>query len=145
MCVYDKSDRLLIFLWLVIALALFIPAAGKQVEPCQQTAAAVSNPLSLATATQQLQEYLEARAIIATIDAREEGAFMLGAYPRPQVFWSIRITTPSFFPDDPQLALIAQAAYCLRAGGVWLTITSPEGSKSLVSFSPTDLAERGES
>ena len=88
----------------------------------------------LTDAQRQMEEYLSKARIAGIVEIREEGAFMLGAYPRSDVLWSIRIKEAEFPPET-----IALNAYCIRKGWVWI-ITGGVPSK-ITSFSQEQLAE----
>ena len=119
-----------------------VPVSTQVAHPCQRPVGNDEQLLLVAEAKQQLQTYLQAKAITANVEAKEEGAFMLGAYPRAQVLWSIRISQPPLTTADTNIMDdITLAAYCLRSGWVWLNITDPSGDTTMVSYAQADLEE----
>ena len=89
----------------------------------------------LADAQQQMQIYLASEGIAGNVEVREEGAFMLGAYPRSDVLWSVHIEEPEFSAET-----IALNAYCIRQGWVWITTVRPDAPPTITSFSQDQLA-----
>jgi hypothetical protein len=132
--------------WLLLLSILLItsctPTLSQVMHPCDQVPTGQKELLLLAEAKQQLQAYLEAQALTAIIEVKEEGSFMLGAYPGARAFWSIRVGAPALAVEDTaRLDDLALAAYCLRPGWVWLKITLPSGETTLVSYAQADLEE----
>lgn len=118
------------------------PSASRLTHPCHQTTSNQEPLLLLNQASEQLQAYLETIQLTATLQVKEEGALMLGAYPRAKVLWAIRVTEPAISADDqPLLEDIALAAYCLRSGWVWLNIRPPSQKRILISYTLSDLEE----
>lgn len=122
-----------------VMLAACASSAQAPVDPCEQSEAADGALPSLVEAQEALQAYLESHSLTAAVQVSEESRAMLGAYPGPKALWRIRITAPVLNEDDPQMREIAQAAYCIRPGGVWITISTGAGESRLVSFSPSML------
>ena len=137
---YSRGLGLMLLLGYLI-LPACRPDSPAVVHPCADPSLPKRETLlSLAEATRQLQTYLEAKAVIAKVRVREEGAFMLGAYPRSRVLWSIQVADPALTPEDEsRLADIALGAYCLRTGWVWLSLTTPTGQTRLISYAQADL------
>jgi hypothetical protein len=130
---------------LLLSISLVVSGCGLMVAEPASTEALVNTsapvPLPMSEATKRLQEYLQSEEITATIQVQEEGAFMCGAYPRPLVVWSIRVTEPALTVADAQLDDIALAACCLRPGWVRLRVTEPSGISTVVTYAQADLEE----
>jgi hypothetical protein len=125
--------------WVSLAIVGCAPTADAVTHPCLSPPEQTQDLPLLVEAIQHMQRYLEAQGMTTQVQTREEGGLMLGAYPRPQALWTIRLTEPALAEDDPRLADIARAAYCLRPGGVWLTITTLAGQTRLMSYPPAGL------
>lgn len=123
---------------LVVSVVLFYrPVVQATPHPCQYSHS--NDLLLLEDARNVLGEYLHNAGFSVQIDLREEGSFMLGAYPRSDVLWSLRILEPSIMTDEIVLEQIALAAFCLRQGWVWLSIGTRSGERELLSYSQETL------
>jgi hypothetical protein len=135
----------LLCLWLALQIVVISGCGavpGDLTSSGEQPTAGRQQMLLLSEATARLQQYLEATAVTAVVQAQEEGAFMCGAYPRPRVIWSVRITGPPLAADDPRLGDIALAAYCLRPGWVRFRVSGgTDGGTTMVMYTMPEIEE----
>ena len=130
------------FLLVVLLVGGCTPTFSHAVHPCDQFPPAEEASLLLSEAKRHLQAYLPTQEVTATIQVKEEGSFMLGAYPGERALWSIQVSAPALAVEDTaRLNNLALAAYCLRPGWVWLKITLPSGETTMVSYAQADLEE----
>lgn len=113
-----------------VAIGALVAAGG--LSSSQRPAASLDAVPLLADKVVELDRELARAGIAASVEAVEEGSFMLGAYPRSRVFWRIRLEAPV---SEAQLQRVADKALRLRAGNVWFSVPDGEGRRRLVTYS----------